>query len=832
MTIFRRPSFFRSSAFRFGLLFPLTFAISALQATSTETLYSNDFSGDVVGEKPAGFQNLRPEGPNVGTTLPFPIEWVQEDGPVGVLIVGDSSEPARSLPGDGNQSLRIYDYTSEGPNARALLEENFVLNSLNNRYDARLDLKFKRSTAIPADPDFPGDLLLISLGEFSENTSFISSANRTIELSLRNDGTWSAHSQGETNPSGTYDGDGVNDLSIIANAHPTDDLDYEGPEGPHLLSPFTYSIYINGSRVAEAIFRSEGALGKFGFMTGWNDSYADIDFLIDDIRITGIRETELVAFTPGLVMDFEDETVGEKPSDATSVRPVGANTGTTNDFPISSGSDGPMGVLVIDGESSPVSSINGRSVRIYDYHTTDKALLTRTFVPEEEEYFPQVRFDFTFRRSVAMLNDDGNQGEGLIVGLGARDSDLRFNSGYALTLRLRSHGTIQVAAGGFSGQTQFEPFDEINDHTVSIFANAQDEEVTFEGPDGQERTLEGYHFTVFLNDEFFNTNTFREDASGNVSIPNLSKLGFTTGQGTANSDIDFVVDDIEISDFSEPSETPEMPALAIVRSTASGFLTLSWESSEGTTYGLEHSPDLQTWTDIGETFSGIGESITHDVAYNSADRGFYRLVSPGALPEPDPEAELTSSNMVRLWTSGDDAGLYEYTSFTGTQIGKAGASDEQRAMNGIQGFQLPTLDRDVSEATYTITKAGDHQSPDWDAQIYIFAPSVTPEDEDPQDLYWASPEEDPSALVRLVELNAFNRTSPNGPHSFTLTSEQLAGFYHADGTPASAGGMIWFRVNPGEETENISDFERLDIVASPDSFDAPTLTMKPLPDSM
>lgn len=269
------------------------FAFSSLHATSGQLLYFSNFLSETAGEKPVEFDNVLPSGPNVGADLPLPISWVEEDGPVGALVVGDATEPARSFPGTGNQSLRLYDYTSGGDDARAYLDKNFVPDASANRHDVRLDLRFQRTAEVPFDPDFPDDLLLINLGEFDEGASFLSAENRVIQVALHNAGTWSAESVGEVTATGDYVGDGVNNLTIVANAHSSDDLSYDGPEGAHDLAPYTYSLYINGARVGDQLqFANEVRLGKFGLATGGSDADAEIDFLIDDIKVSAMRMLE------------------------------------------------------------------------------------------------------------------------------------------------------------------------------------------------------------------------------------------------------------------------------------------------------------------------------------------------------------------------------------------------------------------------------------------------------------------------------------------------------------------------------------------------------------
>ncbi len=800
---------------------------SSLQAAGEELLHANDFSEDTVGEKPESFDHLRPIGPNVGTEDPFPIPWQIEDGPVGALVVGESSTPARSLPGDGNQSFRIYDYTSQGSDSQAYAGKNFVVNAVNNRYDVRLDLRFQRSTFI--ERELSGDRLLIALGGFASDRSLHQNANRAITVSLTNEGEWQAHGEppeGVEGPvGGLYEGDGVNDLKLVANAHPTDELTYDGPQGAHTLAPFTYSLYLNEVRVADAMgFNVEAQLGKFAFVTGFGTTDAEIDFLIDDIEVTGLREMEEVEFELDLAIDFEDQTAGEQPEGFTRVDPE-SNIGESAEFPISSNDQGPVGTVVVDEESSPVPSINGNSVRLYEYNGADRSKLSRLFIPEGEAPVPHIRFDFTFRRSVAIAEEDGNPGQGLLVALGEPDSGLTLHqgAGRAMEIRILNDGRFRSVGESFSSNTQIEPFDEIGTHEVSVFANVHDEAIDYEGPDGEEHTLEGRHFTVFLNGEVFDENNgLRHD------FPSLGKFAFVTGQGNWTTDIDFVVDDIRVTNFGTAPEPPAHRGLQIARGDFADSAILSWQSEAGTTYGLEFSTNLMDWTRLEDTFTGDGSLIEHTVTIDDDDRAFYRVVSPVDAIEPGTEATFTTSHQVRLWTTNDEdpdlVGTFAYNTFQTSQIGKAGPGDQQRALNSIHGFELPVLDHELTEATYTITKTGHNGQPDdWSAQIYLFEPGITPESEDAEAVFWSDPGEDTRGLVRLIDLEAFDIDSPDTALGFTLTGTDLAGFYNGDGTPATADGMIWFRINPGQAPDDISNFERLEIRSQTDHPDSPSL---------
>jgi hypothetical protein len=617
---------------------------------------------------------------------------------------------------------------------------------------------------------------------------------------------------------------------MVANAHPDDVLAYDGPTGPHTLAPFTYSLYINGARVVDGLdFQNKTKLGKLGFVTGYNNEGVNIDFVIDDIVVTGLREMEFITWELDLAIDFEQFTTGTRPTGFTRADPT-TPVGPNEPFPITASSSGPHGTLIVDETSAPASSFNGKGVRLYDYNSGARAKLSRVFLPVEEDPVPHVRFDFSFRRSLAMVAAEGNPGQGMIVALGAPlpSLSMHVNAARALQLTILNNGTIRVAGDGFTTpELQFEPFGEIGTNEISIFANSDDAEITFEGPDGETYLLNSQHFSVFLNGAVLVNN--RGIRPG---FPVLGKFAFCLGQSAANTDIDFVVDDIRISNFRGPIEPPAPALLRIGKGLDPESLILSWNSTDKETYGLEHSADLVNWEPTGATFTGDGALIEHPVTINSTSRRFFRLISPVEIIPPGTLASLLFSHEARLWTNvleGNEAqldpaltGTYEYQASVADQIGKAGRGDEQRLRTSIQGFELPTLEGPVESATYTVAKTGLNGSPNWSAQIYIFDPSITPEDENPEDIFYSGAA-DTRSWMRPVSLNAFSSSTLNGAIEFTLTAADLAGFYNADGTPASVGGMIWFRVNPSAEPDNISNFHRLEIEARLNQADSPTL---------
>lgn len=214
--------------------------------------------------------------------------------------------------------------------------------------------------------------------------------------------------------------------------------------------------------------------------------------------------------------------------------------------------------------------------------------------------------------------------------------------------------------------------------------------------------------------------------------------------------------------------------------------------------------------------------------------------SPIVAGDSVSSAEFTESHYLRLFTTGTNEGDLSYVWWDNIDVvGKGGPSTSRQHRSGVHGFALPTLTDDVMEATYTLAKTGsntDASNPgwDWSAQIYLFNPEINPRsyaaEHGVETVFWSDHEEDNRGLVRTIDLNAFNKNTPNGALSFTLTDELLAGFYNENGTPASEGGMIWFRVNPGEKEPNIFGTERLEIQSSIGQANSPTLSVTQIPE--
>jgi hypothetical protein len=195
------------------------------------------------------------------------------------------------------------------------------------------------------------------------------------------------------------------------------------------------------------------------------------------------------------------------------------------------------------------------------------------------------------------------------------------------------------------------------------------------------------------------------------------------------------------------------------------------------------------------------------------------LVVPATLVAAD-------SVVVHLGTGSPAANVGYHQNSEDNLVGNEGTASSLRSGNVVIGFQLPHLTAEITNVTLTLRKFNASPSGgfDWTAQLYAFAPGLSPRDigaVDHASLHYRGTEVDTGPSVRLLTANALQFSTPNStlsggnpavdnPVPIDLTSHfqeggTLADFY-ADGAPTSLGGMIWFRLSPGTETNAVERF--------------------------
>ncbi len=211
--------------------------------------------------------------------------------------------------------------------------------------------------------------------------------------------------------------------------------------------------------------------------------------------------------------------------------------------------------------------------------------------------------------------------------------------------------------------------------------------------------------------------------------------------------------------------------------------------------------------------------------------GEYDPNQPGpGVPDPyfgaNLSANLSDVHHLRYdFGTNFDPPVVRYNASSDGGVGTHGNSEARNARSPIHGFELPVFEdfNGIHSGTYTVTLAGDANSPNWNAQLYLFKPGISPPDvERPEDIFWANSAENIRGLVRTVDLGAITPQTEAGTIGITLTSEMLEGFYDEKGIPVSEGGKIWFRLSEGREPSVVSRYETVSDPASPN---APSFTV-------
>ena len=388
-----------------GVLFVTLFCYS-------DVLLSEDYeTGQVIGLQPVGAVSVRP---SVNTADIF------------TRVVAGITNTAGS-----GSAVEIKDNDAADVTN---LEYNFVDSAASQISAVRIDFSVAPLSAVGAGDDY----IAVSVGEYSTSRTFGASAARFSDLRLYNDGTIDFR----TSQSTPYSGNNAllassNQVSIFANDYDSQSVDYLGPNGSiYTLPANSIAYWLNGALVTMngdeeytwldlgdvtsggTVATSEDNLGKFGFNTGTSD--VNLDYVIDDVEISTITTNSGGAVTNNLVaeellrIEFEDQTIGQQPADATIVRPT---VSTVDEF-----------VHVIGSVSNTVGA--GNAVEFKDDGTVNGSMLTYNFVGNAAEQVAAARVDFSF----APLSSGGDGSDYIAVALGE----------YSLDKTLNGHGARYI----------------------------------------------------------------------------------------------------------------------------------------------------------------------------------------------------------------------------------------------------------------------------------------------------------------------------------------------------------------------------------------------------
>jgi hypothetical protein len=259
----------------------------AVSYTQAQTLFSDDFNSQTVGNSVSGWTALSPTSATASR---------------GAVIVNS---------GVGDNSLRIYD--TDTSNATRV-EQDFL-----SRSDVHLSLSFRRNADIAVDSSAASTTafyVTIGANGLAQNTQ----ANRDLEFRLFSNGQYRINR-------GTQDGGGnfvATSLTTAANFesagptfnwHTLDIFMYDGTPGgatkafvgpdsvARILDPNSFAVFIDGSFITpssgatangdfgifqSSIYGTDNNFGRLGLITGGAANLSGFDYVVDNVVVSGI----------------------------------------------------------------------------------------------------------------------------------------------------------------------------------------------------------------------------------------------------------------------------------------------------------------------------------------------------------------------------------------------------------------------------------------------------------------------------------------------------------------------------------------------------------------
>lgn len=270
---------------------PVVFLLCVLSApwVSAQSYYTNTFESDVVGMKPEGDFTF---SPGTSTTTN------------GTEVIGVNSSPANPL---GTQSLYLFDRsgnlsTGDPTHWRGPFAEGA------NVSNVRVDFDFRRGflAITPGDPDTRFHFALGRVGDSLNNSDF-----RPFEIRIVNDGDLVVNSASGTVSVGTHLTEAANHLTILANSHDTDAVEYtDSTLGSGSIAANSLKVFLNSVDVGtfafhqtpdpanapDVDFHAQNAdLGQFAF---YQDSNRQGELVVDNLSITSLTEVPVSLTAP------------------------------------------------------------------------------------------------------------------------------------------------------------------------------------------------------------------------------------------------------------------------------------------------------------------------------------------------------------------------------------------------------------------------------------------------------------------------------------------------------------------------------------------------------
>ena len=196
-------------------------------------------------------------------------------------------------------------------------------------------------------------------------------------------------------------------------------------------------------------FRTSAGNTNTGFK-GKDAMYVD-DFYID---LTGMNLNSPGVVSGLVVLDFEDDTVGQQPNvDGASFSP---SSNTDNNR-----------AVVVDSTSDPANPLEGQSLYIYDGGPDGPTHFR--FPIKGGDNLTNIHLSFDFQRAYA----DEDTNVRVHVALGRAGNSLNSSSNRPFQLRLRNDGNVIIDAEGNSNTT-IGPYNTEAANTINVLANSHD----------------------------------------------------------------------------------------------------------------------------------------------------------------------------------------------------------------------------------------------------------------------------------------------------------------------------------------------------------------------
>lgn len=252
--------------------------------------------------------------------------------------------------------------------------------------------------------------------------------------------------------------------------------------------------------------------------------------------------------------NFDAQTVGANPTGFTTVSPGTAIPGT---------SPGSVGVTVVDLGGG------NHAANLFDYSSSANARLEQDYSPMSGSHL-----SLTFQRNADLVPVSTTYA--LYLAFGPSGASVGSSANRAFDIRLYNDGTYRLDAGsqnpdgsyaasGSTGSASFESAGPtFGNHTLDIYAyggTAGDAGLNYTGPDGNARVLDAHSYAVYLDDTLITPSAnatangnFAFNTSTSYSSTDLGHFGFVTCASSAYTNVDFVVDNLVLSDI--PVSTP------------------------------------------------------------------------------------------------------------------------------------------------------------------------------------------------------------------------------------------------------------------------------------